>query len=102
MAAPFSFRQKERPQLIGCPFKGTPFAENVFLLLAGIGLVAFSFLNVQYQLVRRWVKRLGWLGSFPDTKVARVFYGGVFSCFALVIGQVWITVGLTALLQSGR
>jgi len=78
-------------------------AENVFILLAGIGLVGFSFLNVRYQLVRDWVKRLGLLRSFPDTKVGRVFYGGVFSFFALVIGLVWISVALTILLpRSGQ
>jgi hypothetical protein len=73
-------------------------AEDVFYLLAGIGLVAFSFLNVRHELTRRWVKRLGWLGSFPDTKFARVFYGGVASVFALVIGLIWISVAINLLI----
>jgi hypothetical protein len=72
--------------------------ENLLSVLVGIGLVAFSFLNVRYDLARHWVKQLGWLGSFPDTKFARVFYGSIASVFALVIGLMWILLPLTVLL----
>jgi hypothetical protein len=76
-------------------------AEDVLSLLVGIGLVAFSFLNVRYELARRWVKRLGWLGGFPDTKLARVLYGSVTSVFALVIGLIWTSVAMNLLVHHG-
>lgn len=74
-------------------------AEDVLHLLVGLGLVAFSFVNVRYELARRWVKGLGWLGSFPNTKVARVFYGSVTSVFALVIGLVWLFGAMNLLIH---
>jgi hypothetical protein len=74
-------------------------AEDVPYLLVGIGLVAFSFLNVRYELTRRWIKRLGSLGSFPDTKFARVFYGSIASVFALVIGLGWTFGAMNLLLH---
>jgi hypothetical protein len=76
-------------------------AEDVLIVLAGIGLVAFSFLNVRYELARRWVKRLGWLGGFPDTKLARVFYGSVTSVFALVIGLIWTSFAMNLVDHHG-
>ena len=75
-------------------------AKDVLYLLVGIGLLAFSFLNVRHDLARNWVKRLGWLGSFPETKVARVFYGSVLSVFALVIGLAWTLNPLVSLLHN--
>jgi hypothetical protein len=74
-------------------------AEDLLSLLVGMVLLAFSFLNVRYELARRWVKRLGWLGSFPDTKVARVFYGSVASVFALLIGLAWTILPLMSLID---
>jgi hypothetical protein len=54
---------------------------------------------VRYELARRWVKRLGWLGSFPDTKFARVFYGSVASVFALAIGLAWTLLPLMSVIH---
>jgi len=74
-----------------------PIAEDVVDLLVGIELVVFSFLNVRYELARRWLKGLGWLGQPPfalptDSKFGRLYYGSITSVFALMVGLGW-TIG---------
>jgi len=80
-------------------------AEHVADLLLGVELVVFSLLNAQYELVRRWVKRLGWLGQLPfsldtDSKFGRVYYGSVASVFALVVGLGWTLLPLMLLIRD--
>ena len=80
-------------------------AEHVADLLLGVELVVFSLLNAQYELVRRWVKRLGWLGQLPfsldtDSKFGRVYYGSIASVFALVVGLGWTLLPLMLLIRD--
>jgi hypothetical protein len=80
-------------------------AEHVADLLLGVELVVFSFLNARYELLRRWVKRLGWLGQPPfsldtDSKFGRVYYGSVASVFALVVGLGWTLGPLMLLIRD--
>jgi DNA-binding transcriptional LysR family regulator len=71
-------------------------AEHVADFLLGVELVVFSFLNARYELLRRWVKRLGWLGQPPfslDTD-------SVASVFALVVGLGWTLGPLMLLIRD--
>jgi hypothetical protein len=82
-------------------------AEDVVDLLVGIELVVFSFLNVRYELTRRWLKGLGWLGQPPfslptDSKFGRLYYGPFASAFALVVGLGWTIGPLLALVGDFR
>jgi hypothetical protein len=61
--------------------------------------------DAQYELLRRWVKRLGWLGQLPfsldtDSKFGRVYYGSVASVFALVVGLGWTLLPLMLLIRD--
>jgi hypothetical protein len=101
--------------LIGLPVLATallagwitlvPIAEHVVYLLVGIGLVVFSFLNAHFELLRRLLKRLGWLGQPPfslptDSKFGRVYYGSITSVFALVVGLAWTLLPLMWLMRD--
>jgi len=83
---------------------GDSIAADGLYLLVGLGLLVFTFLNVRYELARRLVKRLGWLGQppfslNPDSKFGRVYYGSVISVFTLVIGLGWTIIPLLVLLH---
>ena len=82
-------------------------AEHVVDLVVGIELVVFSFLNVRYELTRRWLKGLGWLGQPPfslptDSKFGRLYYGSIMSVFALMVGLGWTIGPLVALMGDFR
>ena len=82
-------------------------AEDVVDLMVGIELVVFSFLNVRYELTRRWLKGLGWLGKPPfslptDSKLGRLYYGSITSVFALAVGLGWTFGPLIALMGDLR
>jgi hypothetical protein len=81
--------------------------EHVADLLLGLELVVFSFLNARYELLRSWVKRLGWLGQPPfsldtNSKFGRVYYGSIASVFALVVGLGWTLLPLMLLIRDFR
>ncbi len=82
-----------------------PIGEHAADFLLGVELVVFSFLNARYELLRRWIKRLGWLGQLPlsldtDSKFGRVYYGSVASLFALVVGLGWTLLPLMLLIRD--
>lgn len=82
-------------------------AEHAVDLLVGIELVVFSFVNARYELLRRWLKGLGWLGQPPfalptDSKFGRLYYGSLTSAFALVVGLGWTIGPLLALMGDFR
>ena len=82
-----------------------PVAEHMVDLLVGIELVVFSFLNVRYEITRRWLRGLGWLGQPPfslptESKFGRLFYGSITSVFALVVGLGWTIGPLIGLMRD--
>jgi hypothetical protein len=73
------------------------------ILVTGIGLILFAYLNWRYDLMRVTVKNVatrlfgaggGALGAFAETRVARIYYGGFFSTFAVLVGAVFLMVAL--------
>jgi hypothetical protein len=82
-------------------------AEHAVDLLVGVELVVFSFLNARYELTRRWLKGLGWLGKPPfalptDSKIGRLYYGSITSVFALIVGLGWTIGPLLVLMGDFR
>jgi hypothetical protein len=80
-------------------------AEHIADLLLGVELIVFSLLNARYELVRRWLKGLGWLGRPPfslptESKFGRVYYGSVTSVFALAVGLAWTFLPLMLLIHD--